>query len=206
MFPSDEFIVIFGVFFSFSHKLICRGITPMKHPIGQCGTTCNQWYPPLASKPPFRGVRSQPCLTPETPNHPPFFGAQVRSQRSLGRTSGTCHGRHGRHCCLPGHWWWRGRFAGSSAVLVGLLVMQQRQTGKNTKHHWDSGIHTTLGWLYKRIPSPRIFWTAAPLLRPAKRRRRRKDSWTSSAVQAVQRHQPWCLDTSDIGTAWQFSG
>ena len=98
LFPSDEFIVIFGVFFSFSHKLICRGITPMKQPIGQCGTTCNQWYPPLASKPPFRGVRSQPCLTPETPNHPPFFGAQVRSQRSLGQTSGTCHGRHGRHC------------------------------------------------------------------------------------------------------------
>ena len=124
LFPSDEFIVIFGVFFSFSHKLICRGITPMKQPIGQCATTCNQWYPPLASKPPFQGVRSQPCLTPETPNHPPFFGAQVRSQRSLGRTSGTCHGRHGRHCCLPGHWWWRGRFAGSSAVLVGLLVMQ----------------------------------------------------------------------------------
>ena len=50
LFPSDEFIVIFGVFFfSFSHKLICRGITCMKQPIGQCGTTCNQWYPPLVS-------------------------------------------------------------------------------------------------------------------------------------------------------------
>ena len=64
----------------------------------------------------------------------------------------------------------------------------------------------TLGWLYTQtwnwcgLPVwfdaycshsiPRIFWTAAPLQRPAKRRRRRKDSWTSSAV---QRHQPWCL-------------